>query len=274
VIYGRAWSRLAQASFKRMIAYHQRQTHMGYILLAVGGRRDPRPAAAPRPGRSRWTGAVTQMVSHGFAHWSAVPALRPSLYERGGTYDMAAYSGLAGRAPVFCRCDRGRRVRQSRPARPVRIHRRVPDLHRQPLRPAAVATAVAVTGILITAAPLPACAAAGFPSARCGFPGGTGQPKSPLGDLTPVETAGIVPLLALAVVIGIVPRFLLDPHRAGCPHASPTWWDGEPANSARLAPRRSRWRPAPWPGCWPAHGCPATGNGSSASWRWPPAWPA
>ncbi len=41
------------------------------------------------------------------------------------------------------------------------------------------------------------------------MPGSPGTLAAPR-DLTAAETAGIVPLIALAVVIGIVPRFLLD----------------------------------------------------------------
>ncbi len=41
------------------------------------------------------------------------------------------------------------------------------------------------------------------------MPGSPGT-LAALRDLTAAETAGIVPLVALAMVIGIVPRFLLD----------------------------------------------------------------
>ena len=97
VIYG-ALVALAQASFKRMIAYTS-VNHMGYILLAAGaagilahGGTQARSLAI--------TGAVTQMVSHGLLT-GALFLLSGVLYDRRGTYDMDGYSGLAGPAPVF-----------------------------------------------------------------------------------------------------------------------------------------------------------------------------
>ena len=47
------------------------------------------------------------------------------------------------------------------------------------------------------------------PNAPMRIPGGPGT-LAALRDLTAAETAGIVPLIALALVIGILPRFLLD----------------------------------------------------------------
>ncbi len=97
VIYG-ALVALAQASFKRMIAYTS-VNHMGYIILAVGAAGILASGSAQARSLAV-TGAVTQMVSHGLLT-GALFLLSGVLYERGGTYDMAAWSGLAGPAPVF-----------------------------------------------------------------------------------------------------------------------------------------------------------------------------
>ncbi len=203
VIYG-ALVALAQASFKRMIAYTS-VNHMGYIILAVGAAGILASGSAQARSLAV-TGAVTQMVSHGLLT-GALFLLSGVLYERGGTYDMAAWSGLAGPAPVFAGVT----------AVAAFGGLGLPGLSgfiaefqifTGSLATAPVATAIAVTGILITAALF-------LRALQQVFLGPLRVPGSPgtlaaLRDLTAAETAGIVPLVALAVVIGIVPRFLLD----------------------------------------------------------------
>jgi NADH-quinone oxidoreductase subunit M len=203
VIYG-ALVALAQASFKRMIAYTS-VNHMGYIILAVGaagilagGDAQARSLAV--------TGAVTQMVSHGLLT-GALFLLSGVLYERGGTYDMAAYSGLAGPAPVFAGVTAVAAFGSlGLPGLSGFIAEF--QIFTGSLATAAVATAIAVTGILITAALFLRALQQVF-LGPLRVPGGPGTPAA-LRDLTAAETASIVPLLALAVVIGILPRFLLD----------------------------------------------------------------
>ncbi len=203
VIYG-ALVALAQASFKRMIAYTS-VNHMGYIILAVGAAGILASGSAQARSLAV-TGAVTQMVSHGLLT-GALFLLSGVLYERGGTYDMAAWSGLAGPAPVFAGVT----------AVAAFGGLGLPGLSgfiaefqifTGSLATAPVATAIAVTGILITAALF-------LRALQQVFLGPLRVPGSPgtlaaLRDLTAAETAGIVPLVALAMVIGIVPRFLLD----------------------------------------------------------------
>lgn len=203
VVYG-ALVALAQEDFKRMVAYTS-VNHMGYILLAVGAA----GILAGSTGQARAlavTGAVTQMVSHGLLT-GALFLLSGVLLERGRTYDMAAYSGLAARTPVFAAVT----------AVAAFGSLGIPGLSgfiaefqifTGSLPSAAVATAIAVTGILITAAlflralqriflgPLRVPDAPGAPAA---WP-----------DLRPAELASIVPLLAASVVVGVAPRFLLD----------------------------------------------------------------
>src|SRR5262249_57446099 len=97
VLYG-ALVQLAQTNFKRMIAYTS-VNHMGYILLAVGAAGIVAGTAA-QARQLAVTGAVTQMVSHGLLT-GALFLLSGALYERGHTYDMGAYSGLAAGTPAF-----------------------------------------------------------------------------------------------------------------------------------------------------------------------------
>jgi len=209
VVYG-ALVALAQVNFKRMVAYTS-VNHMGYILLGVGtagilagGGEQARTLAV--------TGAVTQMVSHGLIT-GALFLLSGILYDRGRTYDMDAYGGLAGEAPAFAGLTavaafaslgipgfsgfiaEFQIITGSLGARPV-------------------ATSLALLGILITAAlfvwalqrlflgrrRLPSPDAGVVPAAATGG----------FADLRPHELGAVAPLLLLALVIGVAPRFLLD----------------------------------------------------------------
>jgi NADH-quinone oxidoreductase subunit M len=202
-VYG-AQVALAQASFKRMIAYTS-VNHMGYILLGVG-------AAGILAGSSAQArslavaGAVTQMVSHGLLT-GALFLLSGVLFDRGHTYDMAAYSGLAGRTPVFAGLTAVAAFGSlGIPAMSGFIAEF--QIFTGSLASATAATAVAVLGILITAA-LFLWALQRIFLGPLRLPGGPGTPAA-FRDLHPAEAASIVPLLAASVAIGIAPRFLLD----------------------------------------------------------------
>ena len=87
---------LAQGNLKRMIAYTS-VNHMGYVVLAVGAA--GLVASSTAQARSvAVTGAVTQMVSHGLIT-SALFLLAGLFLERGGSYEIGEFGGLAGRAP-------------------------------------------------------------------------------------------------------------------------------------------------------------------------------
>jgi NADH-quinone oxidoreductase subunit M len=203
VLYG-ALVALAQTDVKRMIAYTS-VNHMGYVLLGVG-------AAGLLTGPDEQarqlatTGAVTQMVSHGLIT-GALFLLTGVLYERGRTYDMAAWSGLAARTPVFAGVF----------AVAAFASLGLPGLSgfiaefqifTGALPAAPVATALAVTGILVTAA-LFLVALQRLFLGPLRVPDAPGTPR-PVPDLHLSEAVAVVPLLALATVIGVLPRFLLD----------------------------------------------------------------
>jgi NADH-quinone oxidoreductase subunit M len=203
VVYG-ALVALGQRSFKRMIAYTS-VNHMGYILLAAGaagvlahGDAQARALAV--------TGGVTQMVSHGLLT-GALFLLTGVLYDRGGTYDMDSYSGLAARMPAFAAVTAVAAFgRLGLPGLAGFIAEF--QIFTGSLATAAAATAVAVTGVLLTAALFLGALRKIF-TGPLRLPGGPGTPAA-FGDLTVAEAASTVPLLALAVLIGIAPRFLLD----------------------------------------------------------------
>jgi proton-translocating NADH-quinone oxidoreductase chain M len=195
VLYG-ALVAMAQQDFKRMIAYTS-VNHMGYVVLAVGAAGlvstsdDQAQALAT-------TGAVTQMVSHGLIT-GALFLLAGVLYERGGTYDMDAYGGLAASAPAFAGLT----------AVAAFASLGLPgfsgfiaefQILTGSLPGAPVATALAFLGILITAALF-------LRSYQKLF---LGPPAKSVTDLTTTETLSIAPLMVLAVVLGLFPRFLLD----------------------------------------------------------------
>jgi NADH-quinone oxidoreductase subunit M len=203
VVYG-ALVALGQRSFKRMIAYTS-VNHMGYILLAAGaagvlahGDAQARALAV--------TGGVTQMVSHGLLT-GALFLLSGVLYDRGGSYDMDAYSGLAGRMPAFAAVT----------AVAAFGSLGLPGLagfiaefqvFTGSFATAAAATGIALTGILITTALFLQALRKIF-TGPLRLPGGPGTPAA-FGDLTASEAVSTVPLLALAVLIGIAPGFLLN----------------------------------------------------------------
>ncbi|MEV6420828.1 NADH-quinone oxidoreductase subunit M [Streptomyces sp. NPDC051662] len=203
VLYG-ALVALAQSDFKRMIAYTS-VSHMGYIILAIGA------AAAITTGvearRLAVTGAVFQMVSHGLLT-GALFLLSGVLYARGRTYDMAAYSGVAGRAPVFAALT-GVAAFASLGLPGFSGFIAEFQILTGSLGPRPVATGLAVLGILLTAALfLRALRQILFGPLR--LPAVAPGAAGPFPDLRAHESAAVVPLLGLGVVLGLAPRFVLD----------------------------------------------------------------
>jgi NADH-quinone oxidoreductase subunit M len=202
-IYG-ALVALAQTDLKRMIAYTS-VNHMGYVLLGVGAA----GMLAGGDGQSRQlatTGAVTQMVSHGLIT-GALFLLTGVLYERGRTYDMAAWSGLAARTPMFAGVFAVAAFASlGMPGFSGFIAEFQIFTGALPAVP--VLTVIALGSIVITAALFLLALHRVFLGPLC-VPDTPGAPR-PVADLHPSETAAVVPLLALATVIGLLPRFLLD----------------------------------------------------------------
>ncbi len=203
VLYG-ALVALAQEDFKRMIAYTS-VNHMGYIILAVGAAGIL--AGSDAQARSlAVTGAVTQMVSHGLIT-AALFLLAGVLWDRRATYDMGSYSGLAAPAPVFAGAT----------AVAAFASLGLPgfsgfiaefQIFAGALGSATVATALSLLGILLTAG-LFLRALNRMLLGPLRVPDAPGAARHFL-DLRASESAAILPLLALAVVIGVLPRFLLD----------------------------------------------------------------
>lgn len=195
---------LAQSDFKRMVAYTS-VNHMGYIVLAVGAA----AATADTSAQARSlavTGSVTQMVSHGLIT-GALFLLAGVLYERGRTYDMAAYGGVAAPAPVFAALT-GVAAFASLGLPGFSGFVAEFQIFAGSLGPRPLATALAVLGILLTAG-LFLRALRQILMGPLRLPDAPGTPRA-FPDLRAHESAAVVPLLAGAVVLGITPRFLLD----------------------------------------------------------------
>lgn len=202
VVYG-ALVALAQTDFKRMIAYTS-VTHMGYVVLALGAA----GVLSGTDGGARalaTTGAVTQMVSHGLLT-GALFLICGVLHDRSGSYRIKNFSGLAGPAPRLAAVTT---VAAFASLGLPGFSGFVAEfqIFTGSLASRPVATALALTGVLLTAALF-------LRALRRMFTGPLTLPKTTrpggFGDLTAVETVSLVPLLVAATVLGVLPRFLLD----------------------------------------------------------------
>ncbi|MEU4244715.1 NADH-quinone oxidoreductase subunit M [Actinoplanes sp. NPDC026619] len=201
-LYG-ALAALGQTSFKRMIAYTS-VNHMGYIVLAVGaagmisGGDAPARAVAVT---GAVTGAVTQMVSHGLLT-GALFLLAGVLLDRGGTYEMGAYGGLAADTPRFATLTAVAAFGSlGLPAFSGFIAEF--QIFTGSFATVPVGAGLALPGILITAALF-------LWALHRLFLGPSKHALSSAADAGGAEIAAIAPLLALSVLIGIFPRLLLD----------------------------------------------------------------
>ena len=195
---------LAQTDFKRMVAYTS-VNHMGYIVLAIGAA----AATADSSAQARSlavTGAVTQMVSHGLLT-GALFLLAGVLYERGRTYDMDSYSGLAAVAPAFAAMT-GIAAFASLGLPGFSGFIAEFQIFTGSLGPRPLATSLAVIGILLTAG-LFLRALRQLLMGPLHLPDAPGTPRA-FPDIRIHEGLAVVPLLVLAVVLGVAPRFLLD----------------------------------------------------------------
>jgi NADH-quinone oxidoreductase subunit M len=203
VVYG-ALVALAQTNLKRMIAYTS-INHMGYVLVGIGAAGIV--AAGDAQARTlATTGALVQMVSHGLIT-GALFLLAGLLYDRGHTYELGAYSGLAARTPRFAALF----------AVAAFASLGLPgfsgfiaefQIFTGALSAAPIPVVIAVTGILVTAAVFLVALQRLF-LGPLRVPDAPGTPRA-VTDLHTGEFLAIAPLVALATLIGLAPRFLLD----------------------------------------------------------------
>jgi NADH-quinone oxidoreductase subunit M len=198
IVYG-ALVALAQTNIKRLIAYTS-VNHMGYVILGVAA------AAALAPGeadaqRVALTGATVEMIAHGLIT-GALFLISGSILARGQTYEMDEFGGLAGRAPALTG---------------VTVVAAFASLGLPSLAGFVAEfqvftgtlsiypwlAGVGLVGIVITAAlflrMLQKLFLGSLPEKWLRFP-----------DLDRAETAALTGLMALVVVIGVIPAWLLD----------------------------------------------------------------
>ncbi len=188
----------AQTDLKRMIAYTS-VNHMGYVVLAVGAAGVLADGADEARGVAV-TGAVTQMVSHGLLT-AALFLLAGSMFERTGNYSLEAYGGLAAPAPryatLFTVAAFGSLGLPALSGFIAEFQIFAGSIATVPV------TAVAVLGILITAALF-------LRALQRVFTGPTAGLSDGFVDVTAREWTPVALLLGLSVLIGVLPRPLLD----------------------------------------------------------------
>lgn len=222
VLWG-AFVALAQRDVKRMIAYTS-VNHMGYVILGLGaagliGHADEQARQIAT------VGAMVQMVSHGLLT-GALFLLTGVLWSRGRTYEFARWGGLARVAPIFAAAF-GVAAFGSLGLPGLSGFIAEFQIFTGALQAATIATIIAVTGIVITAALFLVALQRLFGGRtrvphKCDDQPGDGSVEGAVGDDTEQlpaagwrdlhgrELAAVVPLLVLAVLIGLFPRPLLD----------------------------------------------------------------
>lgn len=200
-LYG-AFIALAQTDLKRLVAYTS-VNHMGYVVVAVAA------AAATTDLETRalaLDGAVLQMVSHGIVT-GALFLLVGVLQHRAHTRDMGAFGGLLNATPrtgwLFILAAFASLGLPGLAHFPAEFQIFLGTFQVWP-----VLAAIVVVGIVVTAGLY-------LRAIQATFLGPLPDRWRRMPDLSPSEAWAVVPLLVLTVVIGVVPRLVLDiVHRA------------------------------------------------------------
>jgi len=96
IVYG-ALVALGQRNLKRRIAYTS-VNHMGYAVLGIAAAGGLARGAAEHARAVALTGATVEMVAHGLITGSLF-LIAGSFWQRGEEYDLGAFGGLAAKAP-------------------------------------------------------------------------------------------------------------------------------------------------------------------------------
>ncbi|MFB4310844.1 NuoM family protein [Actinomadura sp. GTD37] len=201
VLYG-ALVALAQDDVKRLVAYTS-VNHMGYIVLALGAAGYASGDAGAR--RLAVTGAVTQMVSHGLVT-GALFLLCGVLHDRAGSYDLGRFGGIARGAPVFAGLFGAAAFASlGLPGLSgfIAEFQIFAGTIGSGTAAAAATGALAITGILITAALF-------LRVLHRAVLGPPGELTARVTDVRRPELAALAPLLVLSLLVGVAPRGLLD----------------------------------------------------------------
>ncbi len=198
IVYG-ALVALGQTSLKRRIAYTS-INHMGYAVLGVAAA--GALSTGERAGRQlALTGATVEMVAHGLIT-GALFLIAGSFWSRTRDYDLDHYGGLAGQAARLTGATTlAAFASLGLPGLAGFVAEFQIFVGTFSVYP--VAAGVALLGVLVTAALFLQMVQKLFfgdrPDRLAGFT-----------DLGTAEVVALVPLLALVVVIGVWPTWLLD----------------------------------------------------------------
>jgi NADH-quinone oxidoreductase subunit M len=203
ILWG-AFVALGQENMKRRIAYTS-VAHMGYTVLgiAAGGSLFIDATGARQ---LALTGAVVEMVAHGLIT-GALFLMMGSFWQRTANYDLDAYGGLAGVAPkltaAFILAAFASLGLPGLAGFVAEFQVLVGTFAVYPWM-----AALALLGILITAALF-------LTMIQMVFFGKLPDSRRSFSDLTPTESVILAVLLALVVLIGVYPAWLLTPIVAG-----------------------------------------------------------
>ena len=200
IVYG-ALVALGQPNLKRRIAYTS-VNHMGYTILGVSagaaaiglGDRDAQTLAL--------TGAVVEMVAHGLIT-GALFLISGSIWQRGESYEIADYGGLAARAPRMTAATVVAAFASlGLPGLAGFIAEFQIFVGTFAVYP--WLAGIGLLGVVITAALF-------LQVLQRMFLGDLPERWGDWTDVGRVETASLAVLLALVIVIGVYPRWLLGP---------------------------------------------------------------
>ena len=198
IVYG-ALVALAQTNLKRLVAYSS-VNHMGYVILGVAAAAAGAPSD-PDAARLALNGATLEMVAHGLIT-GALFLLAGSVWSRAETYELDQFGGLAGRAPTMTAAAVVAAFASlGLPGLAGFVAEFQVFAGAFAIYP--VLAGVGLLGIVVTAAlflrMLQRVFLGVLPERWVAWP-----------DLSRVEVAALLPLLALVVAIGVAPAWVLD----------------------------------------------------------------
>ncbi|ORE97588.1 NADH-quinone oxidoreductase subunit M [Aurantimonas sp. 22II-16-19i] len=194
---------LGQTNLKRRIAYTS-VNHMGYTVLGIAAAGAMVGPDAVR--RLALSGAVTEMVAHGLIT-GALFLIAGSFYTRTGTYELSRYGGLARVTPllmvVYFLAAFASFGLPGLAGFVAEFQIFAGSFGVYP-----VVAAIALVGLVVTAALF-------LSMGQQIFFGETAPQIAAIKDLKPAEIWPLVALLALVVLIGLLPGWLIDMIQTG-----------------------------------------------------------
>lgn len=197
ILYG-ALVAMAQTNLKRLVAYTS-VNHMGYVILGVAAAASLGADSAARS--LALTGAVVEMVAHGLIT-GALFLLTGAVLSRAETYEMGELGGLAARAPVLTGATMlAAFASLGLPGLAGFVAEF--QIFAGTLGVFPWLAGIGLLGIVITAALF-------LRMLQQVFLGPLPERWDAWTDLDRMETAALVPILALVVLIGVAPAWLVE----------------------------------------------------------------